>query len=87
MDELFIQTVLFYFRYNLNFMNGNSYSKPFAFLNLDKHWRYVLNGPFIDTSFMRNTFSFHFHKLMGGLSPKYQYVNVFINNEGTLVLP
>jgi len=42
---------------------------------------YVLAGPFIDTSFLRNSISFYLHRQMGGKSPKVQYVNLYVNGE------
>lgn len=59
--------------------NGKKYDYPLCGLDADSEW--VLNGPFLDKTAVRNSLIYHIAQGMNIWSPNTAYAEVFVNGE------
>lgn len=66
--------------YRLHFIEGQQVNK-LSVMNMPKNDEWILNGPFLDKSLMRNYLMMNLSSEIMGYAPRVRYCEVFINEE------
>ena len=69
-------------QYRLELRDHNDDDLDFELLGMPADSDWVLNGPWVDKSLIRNSFAFDLGNALGVLAPRTRHVEVFLNDDG-----
>lgn len=68
-------------QYSISFIDGNGSSKEVSLLGMKKENKWVLNGPYVDKTLIRNYLAYNISGKFRDDVPEVRFCEVFVNNE------